>query len=82
MDVNWTDRGIHFIIYTRIKSWCRTPETNTTLYVNYVSTSEINNYVFQKVLYVLPLREVFKVGVEILKVGLTPCSPGIELSSR
>ena len=34
-DVNLTYCGDHFAVYTNIKSLCCTPETNTTLHVNY-----------------------------------------------
>ena len=30
-------RGDHFITYTRTKSLCYTPETNTVSYANYIS---------------------------------------------
>ena len=37
MDVNWTYCGDHFVIYTSVEPLCCTPETNITLYVNFIS---------------------------------------------
>ena len=40
MYVNQTWCGDHIAIYTNIESLCCTPETNITLYVNYISTKK------------------------------------------
>ena len=42
-DVNWSYCADHFTIYTNGKSYC-IPETNTVLYVNYISIKIFENY--------------------------------------
>ena len=36
------DCGDHLVMYTDIKSWCCTPETNIILHVNYTSILKMN----------------------------------------
>ena len=59
MDVNYTYHGDHFTIYTNVKSFCCTPETNIMLYVNiYTSIKKIleviQGYVYNDVASLFP----------------------------
>ena len=42
-DVNWSDCGDHFTIYTHSKSYC-IPETNIVLYVNSITVKNFKNH--------------------------------------